>query len=556
MDNEPIYDASEFKQETPNTFDNATGLRKLWPFAFRDTEKGRQLFIHKGRLLVFLLVCFVVGWFTTFTGVYLYIKYGKNMHSLSYTNILFLPFRWDAYQKERGDFYIAQAKQDLENSKYRDAFYKLRIGVLKSPSNKDGRQLLIQFYSIWNRADLAEKTLVEGIPYNRDNIDFIKTLFAFLLRQQEDQKVLEISQDLLGPTVVITPANQTIAFAAAAAHYYRGNFDKAEDILRSYQMTNMRDARLLLARIDWERGLKEQALVRLRQLLKEHPAEGSIYEQLIAYLTAENRDDEARRESFARALADPKNARARIDLINAYRKAGNTEQLNTSIEAVYRDFSKNPSALLQLANFAATIGDVSLANRILSHMKETGMKWEGAALMHIEALIVSKQYTGALDQIGTLRKESTDLPPSLANILSGLEAIANFGAGDPDAGQVSLNTFLKQNNLRTENIMAVSTRLLSIEARHQARQALATAVKTDPNNQAALSALIKLDVELGNTDEIAKNIRSLLTMRRPSASILRAAYEKLSSDLFIFAPGRTELLNDLEKAMSNRSISS
>ncbi|MDR1788905.1 MAG: hypothetical protein LBR12_00855 [Opitutaceae bacterium] len=552
--NEPIYDAAEFKDKAAaGPFDNASGLRKLWPFAFQDTPKGRQLFIHKGRLAALLATLLLTLWLAGATGVWGFIKYGRGMDTVRYLDILFLPVRMTEYQRTRGDFYVDQAKKELEAGKYRDAFFHLRLGVIKSPGNKEGRQLLIQFYSVWNRADLAEKTLVEGIPYNRDNAEFIRTLFIFLLRQQEDQKVLEIAKDLLGTgAVAVTPVNQLAAFAAATAHYYRGNFDKAEDILRAYQLAGMRDGRLLLTRLDWERGQKEQAIARLRQLLKEFPSEPEIYNQLVAYLLSSNRDDEARRESFARALADPRNARARIDLLNAYRKAGDTEQLAASIEGVYRDVSQDQNALLQLANFAATAGDVPLAARIETHMKETGMKWEGAALMRVEALIVAKRHAEAVEAVATLRKESPVMPPNLAGILTGLDAIANFGAGDPDSGQISLNAFLKQNNLRTENIMAVSTRLLAIGARHQARQALATAVRTDPSNQAALTALIKLDVELGNTDEIAKNVRTLLTMRRPPADVLRSAHEKLSSDLYLFAPGRAALLEELETALTRR----
>ena len=96
--------------------------------------------------------------------------------------------------------------------------------------------------------------------------------------------------------------------------------------------------------------------------------------------------------------------------------------------------------------------------------------------------------------------------------------------GDAEAGQLFLNNFLKQDNVRADNLIAVSKRLLSVGAKAQARKVLDQAVQADALNQAALTSLVQLDLELKNSAPLAANVRKLLTMRKPSQAVLTAAF--------------------------------
>ncbi len=79
------------------------------------------------------------------------------------------------------------------------------------------------------------------------------------------------------------------------------------------------------------------------------------------------------------------------------------------------------------------------------------------------------------------------------------------------------------------------------------------AAKADPLNQAALTNLVQIDIDLNNTEELSTNVRKLLAMRKPSQEVLRASFSKIGSDLFLFSPDRTALLQDLRTAL-NRSV--
>ena len=542
--------STSLKLSSSPSSSKAQGVRRFAPFLLRHHDSGWQIQIYWKSLALFAIIVGLLGWLGTASSAFFFIKYNRGFTDVRFTDMLFLPTRWHAYEVARGDFLIAKAQAELKKQNYRQAFGGLRLGLIKSPANKEGRMLLAQFYALWKRPDLSRTTLLDGFTYHKEDPEYLKTLFAFLLQQQEDKQVLKFYHELLGNNEALTPRNQLVALAAASSCYFRGNYDEAETILPLYQVDSSRDGRLLLARINWDRGAREFALEQVKALANERPEDAEIYSLTINYLRDLGRDDEARRESFVRTLANPLNARARIDLLYAYQKEGDTASLRTNVEEIYRDFSNEPSALLALADFAANTGDPLLARRIYDHTRTNNLNWDGAALMTVEACIVAKQYQSALELVRDLLKENPEWGKRFYAVFNGLQSIAHYGLGDAEAGQLFLNNFLKQDNVRADNLIAVSKRLLSVGAKTQARKVLEQAVQADALNQAALTSLVQLDLELNNTAPLAANVRKLLTMRKPSQAVLRAAFAELGSDLFLFSPERTGLLQELRAALT------
>lgn len=540
--------AAHFKEIAPRTQAAPKGIARLFPFTIRRASNRVEVKIHWKQLPLALVVLAVGGWLGSASAAYLFVKYRRGFTDVKFMDIA-LPSHWDDYKVAKGEFLIKAAQKDLKAQRFREAFYGLRLGLIQSPANKEGRLLLAQFYGLWRRPDLTRQTLLDGFAYHKNDTDYLKTLFSFLLQQQDDQQVLAYYKELLGKDPQITPRNQIVALAAASSCYFRGNYDQAESILRSYQLEGSRDGRLLTARINWDRGAKEQAVDLLRDLANEAPNDEEVYGQTVAYLREMGRDEDARRESFMRTLANPNNARARIDQLYAYHKLGDTAAVAANADEIYRDFSNDANALLALADFAANTGNPALARRIYENSKVSGTNWEGAALMTIEANIVAKKYQDAIELVRKLLKENPDWGKRYYSVFNGLQAIANYGLGDAETAQLFLNNFLEQANVRAENLIAVSKRLLAVGAKSQARQVLEQAVKADALNQAALSGLIQLDLDLNNVAPLAANVRKLLAMRKPSPALLRSAYAKLGSDLFLFAPDRTALLQNLRNAI-------
>jgi hypothetical protein len=69
----------------------------------------------------------------------------------------------------------------------------------------------------------------------------------------------------------------------------------------------------------------------------------------------------------------------------------------------------------------------------------------------------------------------------------------------------------------------------------EALRVLARAVEADPRNQAALTRLVELELELDRLEALAAHARRLMALRRPSADLLRAVHHALGSDRLLFS---------------------
>jgi thioredoxin-like negative regulator of GroEL len=500
------------------------------------------------------VVLALVAWLGAACSAYLFVKYSRGFSEVKFTHMLLMPWRLDEYREARGEFLIGQGNIELKDQKYREAFYSLRVGVALSPKNREGRMLLAQFYVAWQRPDLARRILLDGLEYNQGDIEYLKALFAYLLQQQSDFELVTITTGLLataGPTPQIDERIRLIASARATALFFRGNYDEAEDTLTRFRLDEAPDGKLLLLQIEWERGEQSMVLEQMEALTTKFPTYEQIYTQYATYLREAGREDDLRRLCVLRQIRFPDRPRPRIDLLYLLDKTkGDEERMQADIESIFENYPKNAELLLALADFAANTGRPALAFRIYNHCKANNLSWEGSALMTVEAHIVAKDYQAAIIAARQMLKDNPEWGKRFYSVFNGLQAIANFGMDDVSSAQIFLNNFLNQSGVRADNLVAVSNRLMGVGAKTEARQVLDQAVRSDPLNQSAIVGLIKLDIEIGNGDELAVNVRTLLAMRKPPRKLLGSAYESLGSDRNLFASGRTALLDDLKKTIT------
>ena len=71
------------------------------------------------------------------------------------------------------------------------------------------------------------------------------------------------------------------------------------------------------------------------------------------------------------------------------------------------------------------------------------------------------------------------------------------------------------------------------------------AYSNDKNNQRVLNSLIKINLKLGMTQNLGDQIKKLLQTRRPDKKLLKDAYNRLGSDLFIYTKNRSSILMEL-----------
>ncbi|MCX6937860.1 MAG: hypothetical protein NTU80_08170 [Verrucomicrobia bacterium] len=533
----------------------ARGWAKLLPFRLQHTSKGTRIRIAWKQALAALVLLLLASWFGLAGAAYWFVRYQRNFPDVRFVHMLFYPTQKTAYREARGNYLVGEAKKALSEQKYREAFEGLNYGLSLAPGNRDGRMLLAQFFVAWQRPDRAEKLLVDGLKFHEQDSEYLKALFSFLLQRQSDFELIDLTNSLLekiGPNPPLDERLRLIVLSQATAKFYRGNYDAAEDLIKKFGVANSPDGQLLSIRIDWDRGERESSLIKLETIAEQFPENEALYAQYAAYLREIGRDSQLRRLALLRQFSYPDRPRPRVDLLYLYDKANDPISLNAGIEELFTDFKANGETLLALADFAANTGRPELARRIYDHCKANLLSWEGAALMTVEAYVVAKQYREALEASQTLIKENPEWGKRFYSVFNGLQAIANYGLQDEEAANLLLSNFLNHSGVRADNLVAVSNRLVSVGANRQARQVLAQAIKADPLNQTALVGLIKLDLDAGNADSVATHIRTLMTMRKPPRDLLQDAYTKLSSDRFLYAPGRATLLDELRKTIQTQ----
>ena len=529
-------------------------------FGFVVQRKGidgrMEISVRWGRLVGTFILLAAVGWFTLAGALYLHFKYNKEFDQASYAKMLtLLPFGLEDHRVEMGNYHVERGLAEIKEGNYRDALRLLRLGVSRSPANLEGRRVLAEFYEIaLKRQDIATNLLLEGMELGgTQDIDYLKQALRVLLRYQMDEAIQNLADKYLPKEPELTDINRTLAFGAANANYLRGNYDLADDYIIDYNLIESVEGILLSAQISWDRGSKIAAMTKMEYSIQKFPNSEPLLMQLSRYHRELGEIDEARRYAILRNVSDPLSAAPRLELLYIYNKSEDFEREQRETQRMLQQFRNDEPALQSLANFAADTGNIDLARRTYEEALDNEFGINSFALLLIEAHMVDGDYQGALDFCEELVKERPDWLSQSWAIFNSLRAVASYGMNRPDLGEIYLQDFVDGKNNQPQTYMAVSRRFTEIDRHQQASKILAVAYKEAPTNQKILSELIRVELYLGNTENLNRLLSRLLQMRRPEMDLLTDAYTKLGSDRFIFTPDRQSLLLQLSAILRERS---
>ncbi|WOO41307.1 tetratricopeptide repeat protein [Rubellicoccus peritrichatus] len=506
--------------------------------------------IRWGILFGLLAITGVAGYFLLVTSFYFYFKKVEQFDEVSYWDMFTLIFNRSDHREKVGNYQIEQAKHLLEEGEFRKALQYLQTGVIRAPENLDGRTYLADFFMFgFNQEDRAIQILREGVPYAYDNPDYLKKYVQVLLSYQEDDEVVQIAENILAsdPSPEV---ERIMALGAATASYYRGRFDLAEDFLKDYNLDGDLEGALLSARISWDRGERKVALAKLESDLGKFRNDEPIYELLSRFYREMGDNAKARQYAVLRNINAPLSVAPRIDLLQILSATDQKDRARKEAESILYQFANDETSLQQLANYATDAGEVDLSRRIYERALENDFKIAPFALLLIESHVTAGDYQGAIAFSSELVKEKPEWIKKNWPIFNSLRSVAYYGLGNEDLTELYLQQFLEAEEVRIGSLLAVSNRFQKLGGKEEAREILMQAYERNPDNQAALSSLISLEIELGNSAELGPYLEKLLKMRRPSTTILQEAYKNLGSDKFIFTKGRAKLLIELNGLIS------
>ena len=507
------------------------------------------------RLFLATAFLFATGWLTVAAALYGHFKYRGEFEAVTYVDMLILPLTMDDHRVKMGDFHVEKGLKEIQAGNVRDGLRLLRLGVARSPGNLEGRKTVAGIFEVaLKRHDKASELLIDGLRYGGiEDVEYLKVTIRQLLSHQMDEQIQEIATNHLPEVPELTERNRIIAFGAAQANYLRGNYDRADDYLIDYRLNESLEGLLLSAQISWDRGNRLGAIAKMEQSTNRFSGAEALFMQLSRFHRELGNIDQARRYAILRNVSEPMNAAPRIELLYIYNSSGDTDRELRETRRMLRQFRDDEPALQALANFAADSGNIELARRTYEEALENEFSIQAFALLLIEAHLVDGDYTGALEFSEELLKERPSWLQDRWGIFQSLRAVASYGANRPDLGEIYLQDFITDPSSQPTTCLAIARRFQDIERPQQSRKILQTAYKQAPTNQKVLTELIRVELRLGNTDNLNQLLSRFLRMRRPQVSLIKEAYQKLGSDRFIFTPDRESLLLELSAIVRERS---
>ena len=521
------------------------GLRRFSPYQIEHNDEGKRIRIFWPRLFLWLLVLGLFSWTALTAGVFFYLKHHRDYTTVSYNHLFFYPWKSKEYRQARSQFLVQKGKEQFDNKQYLEAFMNIRLGLFEVPEDTEARTKVVEFYVALKRHDMAEKTLADGLPYNKEDWDYVMTYFRYLFSRQLDERVIEISQRLQNEKIKNPKVRHALVMAEASANYFRGRYNRAGALLQGEFMADAGDAKMLSAQILWHRGQIDSALNALADLSSGRGSNEEIYTVRIGFLQELGRLNDVRSLAILRQLEEPTSYRGFIDELFALNPDTEPMRWSAAVTEVFLRFPEKAEAMTELANLASKQGQVDLGWRVYRHCLQKDLPWMSAAFGVVEAHFSTKRYGDALTAIQTITDEHTDWAAKNPLDFAALKAIATYGLGDKPVAEILIQSYLEKGPVLSQNLIQVAKRMEQVGALDHAHSVLNKAIEINAFNQEALTRLIELDLQMESTEGLIKNTERMLTMRNPSKALLGTMQEFLESDIYLMQPGRAGLMQKL-----------
>lgn len=523
-------------------------------FAIREMTPGKSVRIRIRWRRVFALLLFlgVISWGAKSWGLYYFFKEIRDFEDVSFVDMVFFPINRGNVRIQQGDYQVEQGKAALQREDYRRAYSLLREGIARSPNNIEGRMLLAQIYAGW-RPELAADLMVDGIEYGRDDADYVKLTFLLLLSRKEDQKVLDLTKDLLQEDAS-DEIKQILEVSRLQAAMFNGRFDIARTLFEETNLEQTMDGVILGTQLYVRTGRMEMATQILQSVLASIPSEGAdpIYKQLINVYKEQENYDRAREAALELVIRNPLDWQPRIILIDVLSASGHLDRRDREIEALLREHRNDEQAMIGLAQICGEYGNVEGASRLYEIALENGFSLSLFSLTLAESLVQADQSAKAIGLCNELIQEDPAWMLNAEGSFNAIRSLAYFGIGDNELGNLYLKNFLDSRRTNVNQLFQAARRYREKGMGEQALILLIEAYNRDPLNEQVLATLVDVEMEQGAFFSLDQHLQTLFTMRRPDYKLMENIRDRLQSDRFLYTENRVALLDSLEAIIKER----
>lgn len=519
-----------------------TGLPRPWS----KSGKGGRIRIRWRLLGLYLASGAVLLWAIFSTALYFFIKNRSGFTEVRYAHVAGLPFTLDAYREAKGEFWVREGLKNAQDGEWRRAFDQLRMGLPYAPENEEARLTLARIYLMAGRPDLAGPVLVEGLDQHSNQADYLRSVISFLFGQQADAAVVEVANKLLAESKLDPRARRIVAVARMYAYFNRDQFEEVAKSIQTESLDESVEASFIRARMAWETGIRETAIVMLRDLHNRAPKDGEIYRTLILYLWELDRFDDARRVALARQWDQPAVPDSYVDYIALCHVSGESSRANQAIDDFLGQFKDRPFAMLQLATWAAKEGRPDLVWRVAGLCGADLNAASQATLLGIEAEIKRGNYLQALQKVAEFESGRITWSESQSLTLIGLEGVAQLALGQASEAQARFGRLITAPKIAPATLASIAVSAAKLGDELSARRLLQRALDLDPLNQPALVELLRLELKNHALDRALSLVKRLPDMRKPPNELMSSIIKNLESDRYLFLADRRSAIDGLQ----------
>ena len=501
------------------------------------------------RVIIFILALIFSAWLAFTILIYAFFKYAREYDEMSFGDAVTFPLKRTEFRTAMGDYNIRKAEECIKERKWRDAYVNLSYGVGRSPANIKGVLMLSEFYlsGFFKRPDLALNTMERSLLYAKDDTQFIRLYMRTLIDQTEDKRLITVAEKLLSAGDLKN--NEVVAYLAmsvSSVYAMHGNFEKSKEYLTKYKLDKTLPGILRLSKNEWEQGNREGAIKIIADNFDLASSKEPLYALLVNYYTVMGDLEKARQYSMLRSIENPFSIEQRLEYINLQGKTGDKQGVADAIEAMFKQYSNDNSAMLMLGNYAADNGDMKLVRRVYDIAIQNNFPIGAYCLLLLETMITTGDYQGAVNFAEEILKSKPVWIKRYEDVLGCLRAISYYATGNINMADILIADVLNRNTATPRILVATARRLDGLGGQNFAQKLLENAVERFPRHQLALTRLVQLDIRQGNSTNLDKHIVRLLGMRRPPRELVMDARKSLGSDRFIFTNNREKIMKEID----------
>ncbi|MCZ6675226.1 MAG: tetratricopeptide repeat protein [Verrucomicrobia bacterium] len=495
--------------------------------------------VTKQQIAGILAGSLLILWLLGSSALFLFVKHRKGYEAIQFTDVAF-PWNWDDVRPKWGDYFIEKGIGHQEAGEWDKAFYFIRVGISKSPSNLEGRLALADLLFQANDVTQAVKVLEAGLKFASQQEEFWEKMINFLQYYQADQEIIRILKRGLVEDLVPEAQNEGAEAALAKAYFHQAQFEAALEIIKgSSTISNQ----LLRNQIHWDQGLESLAIQSLETLNSMFPNQREIVPQLTRYYQKSGDTEKAKQLARFTYLNNPYSIGASVNYFRMLEKDApeEIERFLTRVPEIY----ENQDALFLLANYLAEAGFHQKLKVVVDQSSpsfaESPMVW----FLQVESKVNGRDFKSAEEMLNNPPESINKLIPLHRILFHSLSLATYYALGADDQGKISMQQLFVSGHIRPATLLRLSRKLIEINQPVEAGKVLQFLLKQNPGNHAALLEKIRIELMSGRIELAIAQGKTMVENKTMSFELMKELLATLTADQQLHHLKAAELVEEM-----------